>query len=438
MRKLGHQGVTGPVIPLQHGRDVEGAKVNAAVIRRLMGLLWVGTLVHCGGNGCMNESRDRVEASVSAHPPKAPRLDPPPVRPGGAMEAEGDEGPKLGLEFQRFLSATEACTKTGTGCGPASRLGRRMARRAIRLEKTDRGERLQGLWRRVLGGLRSTTRGRIRDELALVGSLIERSAEKHVNVLLQVLAKETRPVAAKRMAGIVGSHLGSLETEEMAQVRLYLARMEPENAGLAAGQRVLWTAVSQWRSDDAALRELARKHRVAHPDKVLRVLLTRWMRRFSQTPEERTAAVKSLISSMHEASGPGQESQAAASVEALGDLGGTQATGAIVKAIDQRRSEVRFLPSAALALFQLAKRQAGAVDREAIVGAARQILSVEGLSLVAYRNAIYAIRDSRHPTASQVLKTLLGGDNKVIRRLAVEAFLRVKREPSHVVGEGLP
>ena len=65
-----------------------------------------------------------------------------------------------------------------------------------------------------------------------------------------------------------------------------------------------------------------------------------------------------------------------------------------------------------------------------MVASAQRILEIPGLSLVAYRYALYAIRDSGHSSASETLKSYSNHTDKEARKIAVKALLGVgKSQP---------
>jgi hypothetical protein len=78
-----------------------------------------------------------------------------------------------------------------------------------------------------------------------------------------------------------------------------------------------------------------------------------------------------------------------------------------------------------MGLYHLVQHKESKFDRSAVVKMAKELLDIPGLSVVAYRFSIYAIRDSDHKDTRAILKGLLKHSDKEVPKLAVKALMGV-------------
>lgn len=387
-----------------------------------------GALFACSGEGCRCDgptATDRPPPTSSTemqhNQAQSPDTSIEPSLP--PVDLYEEEPISIQAEFDRYTAGILACHKRGEKCAREAKIGRKMARRALREVQRGNHERLKSLWQLSMERMAKEPEARLRLEITTMLKLAPGGAPQFQDALLELLENESESMAARNLGGLLVTTLGADDNALKDRLEHYLRRMEPKNKGLIAGQIGAWEGMatliqSEERWLDTALWCLSRV-----PDGRLQTMLVRMV---SYAPEEnRSDTQKRLSSLLRRSRKASQLSLASASVETLGKLGQPSAIEDIEHAIKSRYHQRSFLPSAALALFHLTSRGGPQVDGKRVITSAQRILEIPGLSPVAYRYALYAIRDSGHFGASETLKSYAKHPNKEARKIAVKALLGV-------------
>jgi hypothetical protein len=398
-------------------------------------ILSVGAqLFGCSGGGCscVDESdspppaHDVAKRTSTSTPPKETKVKPPPI------DVYDEEDITIEDEFLRFMTDLAAChQRTKKSCQREEKAGRKMVRRALRDRRRGSGTRVKTLWKLTVRRLKSESSGNLRRALTNVLTMAVGVAPEFREDLFVLLENEIDKGAASDLAKLfVGTLGGTLEKEEgelLDRLEAYLRRTKRNHAGLISGQMSVWTSMRERMQDDPRWLETAFAVLKKTQHLPLRAVLARTLSYASEGGRAEASTMLSTI--LHRSRSTDLLGLASASVESLGKLGQANALDAIEEAVKTRYHQRSFLPSAALGLYHLANRGGPGLERRRIVTSAQRVLEIPGLSLVAYRYALYAIRDSGHSSASETLKSYSNHPDKEARKIAVKAFLGVGKSP---------
>ena len=372
-------------------------------------------------------TKDVSKRTSPSAPPREAKVKPPPI------DVYDEEDITIEDEFLRFMADLSACHQRAKGnCQREEKAGRKMVRRALRDRRRGIGARIKTLWELTVRRLKSEPSKDLRLALTNVLTMAVGVAAEFRTDLFDLIENEIDARTASNLAKVfVGSLTGDWENEEaelLDRLEAYLRRTTKNHAGLIAGQIGVWDSMRERMQDNPRWLEAAFAVFKKTKNQPLRAVLARTL---SYATEDRRAEASAVLSKVLRRSRSAELlGLASASVESLGKLGRANALEAIEEAVKTRYHQRSFLPSAALALYHLANRGGPDLERGRMVASAQRILEIPGLSLVAYRYALYAIRDSGHSSASETLKSYSNHTDKEARKIAVKALLGVgKSQP---------
>ena len=395
---------------------------------RLGGFILIfGAVAACSGDGCgcirTNDSphAETTSEALKKNPvqPVEEALEPPPA----PINVYEEEPISVEVEFQRYERDIRACNDKGKDCAREEKAGRKMARRVLRELQKGNNSRLLSLWEIATNKLEKESSGKLRLEFTKVLKIAFAGASSFKERLIELLENESDETAANNIGELLLGALSAEDEEIMARLEHYLLRIKDGDKGLIGGQIGVWKSMEELFKTDTRWFGIALTCLEKTKNGRLKTVLTQVMSH--ARPEHRLQTLKVLGKLLKGSRSAEQLSLASASVETLGKLGQANALDDIEFAIKTRFHQRSFLPSAALALFHLAGRGTPGLDGKRVVTSAERILEIPGLSLVAYRYALYAIRDSGHSSASATLKSYAKHSNKEARKIAVKALLGV-------------
>ena len=392
--------------------------------RPFLAAILAASVAACGSDGCgCVDAPKETKAPAQAPPsktvitPDAAPTPPPPVN------EYKEEDISVEAEVDRFLKGLRLCVEKKKDCARSKKLGRKMARRALRDARKGEKERLGRVWTLLLGALGTEEEAAIRVEIVQSLSVAQKGAKEHVGALMSLLDKEEGPQVARRLASVLMPALGGEHEAELGRLEAYLSRLDRADPALLAGQVACWSGIGGLAKKDARWIDLALERLGKDPRPQIHVVLAKLLGMAGGA--ERDRVVGSLAKAMRRSRSLKDISLSSTTIEALGKLGAAKFLPQMVREIQSRHDQVSFLPSAALGLFHLVQHQEAEFDRGVVLGAAQEILKIPGLSLVAYRFSLFAIRDSGHKDAPSLLKSFLKHPNKEVRKIALKALLGV-------------
>ena len=389
--------------------------------------LALGGLLACAGDGCScadaspdavrSEHQPSTHVSASETASSETKTSPPPI------DMYAKDTMSIEEEFERYVRGILECVKDEPTCPRAAKVGRKMARRALSDARAGKENRLKDLWRLSVARMLDEPLARLRLEITHVLKIAVKGAPDFRASLLELLEDESDPMAAQNLGEMFAGAMAKEDDALKDRLTAYLLRMDATKPGLIDGQIGVWQSLETFIRTEERWLETAHTCLVKTPNRRLQSVLTRIMRYAPDIHHARTTKV--LADLMKRRRSSKDLSLVSSTVETLGKLGHARAIDSIEEAVRTRYHQRSFLPSAALGLYHLAQHPESQKDGARIVASAEQILAIPGLSLVAYRYSLYAIRDSGAPTAQALLKAYTKHPDNEARKIAVQALLGV-------------